>query len=114
MLSSLKPHHIANEIRLKRTQHLGSFLLVEGSDDSRFLKRFVDSRQCQVVVAHGKDTLIRAIGILENQNVGGVLGVIDADFDRLEGTAPSSTNIVSAECHDIEAMLIRSPAFDAI
>jgi hypothetical protein len=114
MRSSLKPHHIANEIHLKRTQHSGSFLVVEGSDDSRFLKRFVDPKQCQVVVAHGKDILIPAVRILESQKVHGVLGVTDADFDRLEGTAPSSTNIVSAECHDIEAMLIRSPALEAV
>lgn len=114
MRSLLSQHHVANEIRLKGTQHKGSFLIVEGPDDGRFYRRFLDPRQCHLVVAHGKDILVSAVGLLDAEGFSGVLGLADADFDVLEGTAPPSPNIVHGDCHDLEAMLVRSPALDAV
>jgi Protein of unknown function (DUF4435) len=114
MRSLSKPHSIANEVRLKRTQHAGSFLLVEGPDDSRFYRRFVAPRQCQLVVGFNKENVISAVRILEDSRVDGVLGVVDSDFDALDGTSLPSANLVSCGCHDLEAMLIRSPALDAV
>jgi len=43
-----------------------------------------------------------------------VLGLVDADFDVLDGTPSSSANIVSDDSHDLETMLIRSSALDTV
>jgi hypothetical protein len=39
---------------------------------------------------------------------------VDADFDRIEGRTPPSANLVFTDLHDLECMLIRSTAFDAL
>jgi len=114
MRSSRTPHHLANEVRLKRTQHSGSFLLLEGPDDSRFYRRFIQPEQCHIIIAFNKDNLISAISLLDVAGFHGVLGVVDADFDVLELRGLPSVNIVRGECHDVEAMLVRSPALDAV
>ena len=44
----------------------------------------------------------------------GVLGLIDADFDRIEGSPERSQNLIMPECHDLDMMLVSSPALDRI
>lgn len=60
----LNAYTVANDIRLNRQQHRGSFLIVEGPDDARLMRKFIDT-SCQLVVAFGYDQVSGAIGILE-------------------------------------------------
>jgi hypothetical protein len=107
-------HDVANECRLKRTQHHGSFLLVEGPDDSRFYKRFIDNHVCHVVVASNKENVVGAISLLDDEGFTGAIGAIDSDFDALEGKLLPSTNLVRPSGHDLETMLVESPALEAV
>src|SRR5712692_8435090 len=109
------PVAIANEIRLKRSQHRGTFVVVEGRDDRLLYEKFfADPHQCRFVVAGNKARVCEVIRILDSDGFYGALGIVDADFDLLDGTSVSSSNIVRGDCHDIEAMLVRSPAFDKV
>lgn len=114
MRSRYKPHTLANEVRLKRTQHSGSFVLVEGPDDSRLYRRFIDPKQCHMALGFNKENVISAIGLLESTQVTGVLGVVDPDFDVLDGKNLTTSNLIRVDCHDVEATLVRSPALDAV
>ena len=115
MKSFQTPHTVANEVRLKRSQHAGPFLLVEGSDDSRFYRRFIDTQSCQLIPAFNKENVIGAVTVLEDTNFSGVLGVVDSDFDVLMNRDLASANIVRGDdSHDLETMLLRSPALDAV
>jgi hypothetical protein len=105
---------IANEIRLRRSQHLGSFIVIEGRNDRLFYERFFDLQQCKLVVADGKEKVCEVVRILDADNFRGVLGIVDADFDLLEEIPVSSYNVIRGNCHDIEAMLICSPALDRV
>lgn len=107
-------HILANEVRLKRTQHAGSFLLVEGSDDSRLFRRFIDPKQCHIALGFNKENVTSAIDLLDATRLAGVLGVVDADFDALDGKLPQTTNLINVDCHDVEAMLIRSAALENV
>ena len=109
-----RPAVIANEIRMKRSQHSGAFLLVEGRDDRLLMEKFTSPEACKIVVAEGKQNVCEVIRILESTNFAGVLGLVDADFDRIEGTETASPNIVRPEYHDLETMLLCSPALDRI
>jgi hypothetical protein len=109
-----RPVVIANEIRLKRSQHKGSFLVVEGRDDRLFCERFIDTSTCNIVVAENKENVCEVIRILDDDHFLGALGMVDADFDRIEGSELPSVNIVISETHDLETMLIRSPALDRV
>jgi Protein of unknown function (DUF4435) len=51
---------------------------------------------------------------LEHSNFQGVLAIVDADFDRLETLLYTSPNLLYTDSHDLETMLINSPAFKKI
>lgn len=108
-----RPAVISNEIRLKRSQHAGSFLVVEGRDDRLFIERYVDD-SCNLVVAEGKESVREVVQILDEVEFTGVVGLVDADFDTIEGVSEGSLNIVSTDVHDLEASLLRSPALDRV
>src|SRR5437899_684006 len=101
---------IANDIRLRRSQHRGTFVIVDGRDDRLLYERFFDVRQCKFVVADGKEKVYEVIRILDADGFRGAMGIVDADFDLLDEIPMSSPNVIWGDCHDIEAMLVRSPA----
>lgn len=109
----------ANAIRLQRSTFSGTFLLVEGSSDRVFYERFVEQLVCRVVPISGKpSSKLRVIAVLrileEDSNFQGILAIVDADFDRLATPLYRSSNILYTDTHDLESMLIASPALDKI
>lgn len=112
----LTPDRVANKIQLLRTTFSGTFLLVEGNSDKIFYQRFVNSTECQLEIAAGKpSSKVRAIQVLEilqKSNFQGVLAIVDADFDRLEASSDRSPNLLRTDTHDLETMLINSPALE--
>lgn len=104
----------ANEIRLKRQIHKGCFLIVEGRDDRMFFEQFVERHDCQVIVAGGKERVIEVIRILDADSIPGVVGVVDADFDHIEGHRNAINNLIVLETADLEALLIRSAALERV
>ena len=107
-------HEIANEIRMTRSQYSGAFLIVEGRDDRLFMASFISQSTCTIRVAQGKQNVCAVIDILDKDNFSGVLGLIDADLDRIEGSQKRSQNLVMPECHDLIMMLVSSPALDRV
>ena len=99
---------------MTRTQFSGSFLIVEGRDDRLFMVRFVALETCEIRVAYGKQNVCDVIDILDEDLFSGALGLIDADFDRIEGISSRSQNIVMPECHDLMTMLVCSPALTRV
>jgi len=114
MRESITPDRIANTIRQQRSQYTGSFLIAEGDTDARVWKNLMDSTKCRVVIAHNKNNAIAALNILEQANVAGVVAVVDADFDILEETLPLSPNLLLTDTHDLETMLLKSPALEKV
>jgi hypothetical protein len=103
----------ANAIRQIRSTFSGSFLLIEGFTDKTFYERFTDRVVCRLVPTSGKQRAIETLRILEKDNFQGVLAIVDADFDHLEGL-PSIPNLILTDTHDLETMLIQSPALDKV
>ena len=95
MREFLTDDRIANQLRLRRSTFAGTFLLVEGSSDKVFYERFVNKKVCQLEVVAGKIRVITVLDILETSSFRGILGIVDADFDRLENSADNSRNFVS-------------------
>ena len=113
MVASL-PVDIANEIRLLRQVHQGAFLIVEGRDDRLFMERFTCLEKCKIKVARGKENVRQVLEILNEDRFPGAVGLIDADFDRIEVPQTGSPNLVMPEYHDLETMLICSPALGRV
>lgn len=97
---------VANEARMRRTRHRGALMLVEGDRDARVFRRVVQAR-C-IVIAHSRANALDARRQL--MGLPGVLAVIDADFDRLEGMGPSDPDVFRTDGHDLEAMVFASDA----
>ena len=115
-MENLDGNTIANLIRMRRSSGSfeGTFVIVEGRSDKLVYEELFDKGNCTFIVSQGKENAIGAIEILDEDNFQGALAIIDADFSRLEGQAISSLNIILTDEHDLETMLIKSPAFDKL
>lgn len=109
-----RPEVVATEIRMLRSQYRGTFLLTEGRDDRLLLEHVTNSDACRVKVCDGKSRVREIVRILEESAFGGVLGVVDANLDRVEGVATGSPNILVTDDHDLDCMQVRSAALDAV
>lgn len=112
MIDSLTPESIAVGILLLLEVHEGSVLVLEGWSDMRIYGKFTDGEQCQLVNAHNKDNVIRVIQLLDKEDTEGVLGIVDADFNHVTHALSSGENLLLTDSHDIETMIVQTPAFD--
>ncbi len=105
---------LANQIRLERAVHEGSFLLVEGHTDSKILDRFCDNGVCSIVVCMGKGNLYEAIEALESSGFQGAIGFADRDFSDIVGYRECEGNVVYTDENDMEVMMLCSGSLDKI
>jgi hypothetical protein len=114
MKQYLTPNSIANDIRMRRSLFKGTFVIVEGDTDQRFFNRFVGENLCQVVSAYNKENAIDILEILNNDRFDGVLAIVDADFWRIDGIECSRANLFLTDTHDLETMILHSPALEKL
>ena len=107
------PGTIASEIKMMRMEHAGAFLVVEGVTDMRFWRPRKHAA-CELVDGEGKTNVVGSIRRLDVQHFGGVLGVVDDDYDSLMGIDRGTGNVVVTEAHDLECLLCRSRALEAV
>lgn len=114
MTISTKPVAVANRIMMSRSQHSGSFLVVEGDTDARFYRQFTDNGGCKVMPVMGRDNVLAVIHALDKRGFKGALGIIDSDYLKLEGFSITSKNVFMTDTRDLETMIIKSPALDKL
>ena len=114
MREHLTAADIANEVRMTRSLHRGVFVIVEGDTDARVYGRFIDSDHCRIIPANGKDNAIESLAILDRDHFRGVFAIVDSDFWQLDGIAPPADNVFVTDTHDLETMIVRSDALDAM
>jgi Protein of unknown function (DUF4435) len=114
MREALRPERVANAIRQRR-QVLAdrAYLVVEGDTDRRLMAKFVDPARCEIEVAMNRDFVLGVVAELARTHTPGVLALIDADFDPLDGV-DLPPNVVRTDTHDIETLTLRSPALDHV
>jgi len=94
---------IAQEVRIERKVHKGSFLLLEGETDYKRMLKFLDEQACSVAICFGRSNLEEAMELLEDEGFPGVVGLADADFDRCGGGVPTALdNVIYSEFHDFD------------
>ena len=84
MKEYIKPHTIANEICMKRTQHSGNFLLIESDSQARAIERFVDTVKYRIIIAYTKDNIINVLKLLEKEDLQDILTIEDIDLEKIE------------------------------
>lgn len=91
-----------------------SFMVVEGVTDLRLYSKFVDEALCNIIIADSKQNVRACIIACNEEGVEGIIGIVDADFSRLEETEEEIPNLFKTDAHDLECMLMRSPAYEDI
>ena len=105
-------YDIRAQIVFERQVHKGGFLIVEGVDDDRSLSQFFDPAKCSIVVAYNKENALVAADLLDDDGYRGALCVVDADFDRLQGTRCALSNVVYTDCHDLDLTIFSTLALN--
>jgi len=117
------PGDIEAEILMARQVHKGSFLVLEGQDNSKFWRGRIAKEMCYIVVADGKSNVIGAIKKLDARRFLGALGIVDDDFDgpngcqyfdKFNSCQYRSANLIGTDANDLECLLLRSPALDSV
>lgn len=103
---------IANQVRLERANHNGSFLLVEGATDEKFMERLCDADACSIVICLGKNNLFEAIDSLESTKFQGALGFSDRDFSDFIGFRECEGDVVYTDGNDVEIMMLHSKSLE--
>lgn len=114
MRELLTSDDICNEISMERTVFDGTFLLVEGVTDSRLFGKFLDRDSSELLVAHSRDNVERAVREMGSRRGDSlVIGIVDADLDLLHGKAVKPP-LFRTDCRDMEMMIVRSNALDDV
>ncbi|WP_029873962.1 DUF4435 domain-containing protein [Rhizobium leguminosarum] len=93
---------IAEEVRMERMVHLGSFLMVEGKTDIDRLAEFIDADNCSLVNCWGRRKLLQAFRLMTGRRRRGVVALVDADFDRIRGRMRQDPQIIYSVNHDFD------------
>ncbi len=91
-----------------------SFMVVEGITDLRLYSKFIDDTNCNIIIADSKQNVKACIVACNEEAVEGVIGIVDADFSRLEETKEEISNLFKTDGHDLECMLMDSPAYEDV
>ena len=102
------------EILMTRQLFGGSFLVLEGDDDSRFWRAHTSRDDCEIVIAGGKPSVIGGLTRLASRRFSGAVGIIDSDCDRLLGVSLTGPNTIYTDTHDMEGTLLRSRALEKV
>jgi hypothetical protein len=112
MIGQIDAYYIAAQIRLVRQADKRTILVLEGETDARVFDRLIDHNACDIEIGFGRKNVIEAIDLLEDEGFVGVIGVADADFDRLIGKQHNLENLCLTDCHDLDLTIFSSPALE--
>ena len=106
----MEPSSLATKVRLLHSddpkQH---FLLVEGDDDSRFLRSFIAPGAVNLMPSYGWPNLVKALKQLSDFP-GTITAIVDADHERVGGNKKDILHALRTDGHDMESMYLFSPA----
>jgi len=113
MIAYITSERIANAI-CQDTSYKGKYILVEGQNDYVLFRKFFDQSQVQIQNSHGKENILDAYDIINQRGFTNVIGIVDSDFDNLNGVVNEREFIFYTDTHDLETMLFTSEAFNAV
>lgn len=114
MIDNLTSADIANTISMLRSAHKGPIIVVEGITDCRLYSKFIDPDEVKVISAYSKDNVKRSVTeIWGRRNDKKVIGIMDADIDRLCGKTYNPPIFLSDK-RDQETMIMSTRALEDV
>lgn len=114
MFTNKTPGVVFAEIEMLRAVERTTGFIVEGHDDFRFWKARTLPREVTIVDCEGKQNLIEVARHASESGKDYVVGVYDADFDRLSGVRHYSDLLAITDENDLEVTLLRSPCLERL
>ena len=90
------------------------FILLEGKTDIKLFRNIFNHQSVYIEEIKGKEKIIKALGILQNEGFIKIFGIKDADFDNLEDIRYEHINLFLTDCADMEIQMIESLAFESL
>lgn len=113
LMSYITPASVMSNICMYRKKEPDrAFLLVEGDSDIGFYKNIIHKKTCRIISLSGKEKVEKAIRILNEQQIEGVMAVTDRDYDELLGQLVEEPNLYTTDTHDMETMILKTGAFE--
>jgi len=106
-----------NKIRLSRNHPLTKnkvFILLEGKTDIKLFRNIFNHQTTNINQINGKEKIIQALQILQNEGFLKIFGIKDADFDNLNGVNYNGINLFITDYADMEIQMIESRAFKSL
>ncbi len=114
-------YSVAARVRQLRSEHKRTsrqpitFVIVEGEIiDPLIYHGLFNNSRCHIVPAFGKKNAVNTIAILEKESFQGVIAIVDDDYDTLNQSRIEAPNIVPTDTHDVECLIIKSPALEKL
>lgn len=103
---------LLGELFFRRDNFKGTLLLVEGPSDEQFWTPLVHKPDCYVMNCEGRSAVITTLRrfVEARTEDHGIVAVIDADWDRLDGVTPPHPSIFFTDGHDLETTLLSTRA----
>ena len=107
---------IVNAVNQLYRPTISSFLVVEGPKDNKLYQKF-KAEGCEIIIAGEKELVIESLRLLREQpgrlrtEADRVVGIVDTDFDALEGNELDEPRLFSTDTHDSETLMLNSPSF---
>lgn len=87
-----------------------TLVLMEGPPDCATLGPHVDHARTSLIPCHGVENLMRAIELVDQAQIEGVLAIRDRDWIGILVPPPPSANIVLTDLYDLDATLLLKTA----
>jgi hypothetical protein len=114
MIGDLTSSDIANSISMLRSSHKGPIMVVEGVTDGRLYGKFIDRDETKIITAFSKDNVRRSVNeVWGRRGDKKVIGIMDADLDRLCGKTYSPPLFLSDK-RDMESMIMSTGALEDV
>jgi hypothetical protein len=89
-----------------------AILLVEGPDDAHFWAQVAPGK-LHILARGGRPAVLKAMSALHTYGeIEGLLAVIDADWDHLDGAQHGLNDLFSTDTRDLETLLLRTDALE--
>lgn len=90
-------------------------VVVEGVTDYRVYGKIFDPDGCEIVIGESKDNVVEVIKMCEQQQLEGIIGIVDADFWHIQQNPPHlPKTLFVTDYHDLECMMLHSKAFEYV
>jgi hypothetical protein len=108
MKSLLTGDDLFAEILILRNVSNRTFVVLEGESDCNSLDPHIEEADCETIAGYSKSVVLRAIELVDDQYIQGVVALVDRDWIGFCDQRPESPNLFTTDFYDLDATIFFS------